>query len=177
MASGDLEGIVITGLTAPGFFLIQNYVDRSGDFQTAALAASFVHHSILPPARSQGDRWIETYRLLLDSWHLYAARVKLDIVRGQRLRTAADRGLTDPDRARRFAPPTILVRCHFCDTAVTPQLLTGVAEGGNVSGGTGPAGAGGPAGTAVASSTVAKRAATPLPSSRIKVRLSSRFGA
>jgi hypothetical protein len=177
MALGDLEGIVVTGLTAAGLFLIQNYVDRSGDFQTAALAASFVHHSLVPPASSQADRWIETYRLLLDSWHLYASRANLDISLGQRLRAAGESGLTDPDRARRFAPPSILVRCHFCDTVITPQLLVGVVMGGGAPGGppggqattvvTGPVGGGGSAGTATA-----KRVAIPVPSTRTKVRFS-----
>jgi hypothetical protein len=173
MASGDLEGIVITGLTPSGLFLIQNYVDRTGDVQTAALAASFVHHSLKAPAASLAARWIESYRVLLDSWHLYTTRAKLDIARGRRLTAAVDNGLVEADAVARFAPPTMLVRCNFCDTVVTPQPFGGVAGGGQ-GGAAGlagvPAGAGGPTGTPVMASAVSKRGTLPPPSSKTKVR-------
>lgn len=66
IASGNLEGLVLTGLTESGLALLQNYVDRSGDVQSAAIAASFVFPARLDDARAQ--RWVESYRDLLDSW-------------------------------------------------------------------------------------------------------------
>lgn len=64
--SGNLEGLVLTGLSEAGLALWQNYVDRSGDVQSAAIAAAFVYPARLNDARAQ--RWIESYRLLLDTW-------------------------------------------------------------------------------------------------------------
>lgn len=40
--SGDLEGIILTGLTSRGVDLLEQTVNRFGDVQTASLAMSFV---------------------------------------------------------------------------------------------------------------------------------------
>jgi hypothetical protein len=39
---GDLEGLILTGLSARSVDLFQRYIDRTGDLQTAALMLSFV---------------------------------------------------------------------------------------------------------------------------------------
>ncbi|XP_033762093.1 GATOR complex protein MIOS-like isoform X2 [Pecten maximus] len=55
---GCLDGLLLTGLTLEGVELLQNYVDRTGDVQTAALAAVFT----FPCEMSHNDKvitWIE----------------------------------------------------------------------------------------------------------------------
>lgn len=66
IGSGNLEGLVLTGLTKSGLALIQNYLDRTGDVQTAALAAAYVYPARLNDERA--ERWTEGYRSLLDTW-------------------------------------------------------------------------------------------------------------
>ena len=39
IASGNLEGLLLTGLSRDGIDLLQRYVDRTGDVQTASLVA------------------------------------------------------------------------------------------------------------------------------------------
>lgn len=85
-AVGDLEGILLTGLDAAGLTLLQSYVDRTGDVQTAALAAAFVHPGQLNDPRA--ERWIESYRKLLDHWKLYSIRARFDIARGSKMRSS-----------------------------------------------------------------------------------------
>jgi hypothetical protein len=50
--SGNLEGILLTGITEDGLTLLQNYVDRSGDVQTACMAGGRNDHA--------HDHFIET---------------------------------------------------------------------------------------------------------------------
>jgi len=118
--SGDLEGLVLTGLTPRGFTLIQNYLDRSGDVQTVALAASIVHPARVFDARA--ERWILAYRKLLDQWKLYSARAKFDIARGSRMRqtqaTLKMAGRLD-STAFVFHPARQFVRCNFCNLTVS----------------------------------------------------------
>jgi hypothetical protein len=39
---GDIEGVVVTGLTSKGIDLFEKAIDRYGDIQTASLVLSFV---------------------------------------------------------------------------------------------------------------------------------------
>ncbi|CAG8544098.1 7760_t:CDS:2, partial [Scutellospora calospora] len=55
--AGDIEGIILTGLTSDGVTLFEKYVDNTGDVQTASLAMSFC-----VPRKFKDDRvldWIE----------------------------------------------------------------------------------------------------------------------
>jgi hypothetical protein len=66
---GNLTGLLITGLTPRGGELIENYVKRSGDVQTAALLAMFAQPKGFADGR--GLRWLETYRDLMDTWCMH----------------------------------------------------------------------------------------------------------
>lgn len=41
VTSGDIEGVFLTGLTKEGVDLFEQYVNKTGDIQTAALVLSF----------------------------------------------------------------------------------------------------------------------------------------
>ncbi|VEU41958.1 unnamed protein product [Pseudo-nitzschia multistriata] len=64
---GDVEGLSITGLSKPGIKILQSFVDRYTDVQTAALVVSRV---ILPmdwaTERKICFEWVESYRNLLN---------------------------------------------------------------------------------------------------------------
>ncbi|GAA6060892.1 hypothetical protein JCM10212_000175 [Sporobolomyces blumeae] len=121
---GDLEAVLLFGLRNDGLTLLSNYVDRTSDVQTAALAYSFVS-----PGLIRNDlrviRWIETYRSQLDQLQLWSDRAKFDTARGVRARAAMEQSRLagKPAEAnevatllRRIAPAQMVIRCGFCAT-------------------------------------------------------------
>ncbi|KAG2039713.1 hypothetical protein BDR03DRAFT_1036078 [Suillus americanus] len=114
---GDIEGLVITGLTPSGMDILQSYVDRTGDAQTAAILACH-----MCPARffdARAERWLETYRDLLDGFKLFHHRVAFDVERGQILQEAVLNGDLAPFD---WAPKQILIRCNYCSKPMNPVL-------------------------------------------------------
>ncbi|KZS98492.1 hypothetical protein SISNIDRAFT_448741 [Sistotremastrum niveocremeum HHB9708] len=105
---GDILGLILTGLTPAGMDLLQSYVDLTGDVQTAAVMASLVFPMKVNDSRA--ERWIETYRTLLDYWKLFHHRCQFDIQRGQILRD----GSTDRVRLMEAWKPQIVLHCNFC---------------------------------------------------------------
>lgn len=121
MKQGDPEAILLTGLCATdlspasGLDLIQAYVNKTHDLQTAALAVSY-----FPMGQEfRSRRWIESYRSLLDSWRAFGARARFDVERGRRLRDFASKHESSigenrrwTDQIAKMAEPQILIRCH-----------------------------------------------------------------
>lgn len=114
---GDIEGLVITGLTPSGMDILQSYVDRTGDAQTAAILAGQVCPAKFFDARA--ERWLETYRDLLDGFKLFHYRVAFDVERGQILQEAVLNGDLAPFD---WAPKQILIRCNYCSKPMNPVL-------------------------------------------------------
>jgi WD repeat-containing protein mio len=109
---GDIEGIIITGLTPMGMDILQSYVDRTGDVQTAAILSSFMSSSGLVGPRAK--RWLDAYRNLLDGLRLFHHRVNFDVERGRLLQE--DRGQegwggSESANVQR----QILIRCSYCN--------------------------------------------------------------
>ncbi|KAK2536352.1 Mios [Columba guinea] len=78
--AGNLEGILLTGLTKDGVDLMESYVDRTGDVQTASYCMLQGSPSdVLKDERVQ--YWIENYRNLLDAWRFWHKRAEFDIHR------------------------------------------------------------------------------------------------
>ncbi|CAZ82030.1 unnamed protein product [Tuber melanosporum] len=76
VANGDLDGIVVTGVTEQAINLLQVYINRTGDVQTAALISAFA-----VPRYFSDDRvsnWHDSYRHLLNSFRLFHSRAKFD---------------------------------------------------------------------------------------------------
>ncbi|KAI0305481.1 hypothetical protein B0F90DRAFT_1808734 [Multifurca ochricompacta] len=107
---GDVEGIIVTGLTTSGVHLLQNYLDRTGDVQTAAILGAYIHPHQLKDVRI--DRWLDAYRDLLDGWKFFHHRCQLDIDRGQMLQDFTQAADREPIQ---LAPPQILIRCNYCN--------------------------------------------------------------
>ena len=81
ISTGELEGLILTGITPRGMDLMQSYVDRTSDIQTAALIASFGAPKYFKDERAES--WVFYYRQLLNSWGMFAARAKFDVMRAQ----------------------------------------------------------------------------------------------
>ncbi|KAG0743717.1 hypothetical protein G6F63_007654 [Rhizopus arrhizus] len=106
---GDVEGIVVTGLTLKGIDILEKALDKHGDVQTASLVMSFI-----VPKRFKDNRvedWVENYRLLLDRWQLWHERAKFDIERGKRMNSSE------------IAPPQVYVRCNYCAQSLGHSLV------------------------------------------------------
>lgn len=111
---GDIEGLIVTGLTPQGFDILQTYLDTTGDVQTAAILASLN----APRAQDRrADRWLDAYRDLLDGWKLFHYRCQLDIDRGRILNDAIQRAEIPPSK---WAPPQIIIKCNYCNKSLQP---------------------------------------------------------
>ncbi|KAK3592025.1 hypothetical protein CHS0354_031537 [Potamilus streckersoni] len=105
---GNLDGILLTGASQEGVELLQSYVDITSDIQTAALAAIYC----MPSEITKDTRistWIESYRILLDSWRLWHQRSKFDI-----MRHILDSNIRVPTQA--------FISCNFCGKSVACNM-------------------------------------------------------
>jgi len=106
---GDIEGVVVTGLTSKGIDLFEKAIDRYGDIQTASLVLSFVMPKRFRDRRV--DDWVEVYRSLLDRWQLWHDRANFDIERGKRMNSSE------------IAAPQVYVRCNYCAQSLGHSLV------------------------------------------------------
>lgn len=88
-SSGNIEGLIVTGLSKDGIRMLQSFVDRCADVQTAALIVSRV---VLPTEwaaeRKYVMEWVEAYRGLLNTWQMWQSRAMFDVDRAEALRRA-----------------------------------------------------------------------------------------
>ena len=94
--------------------ILQSYVDRTGDIQTAAILSSYVSPAKFSDLRA--ERWLEAYRDLLDGFRLFHHRVAFDIDRGRIIQDAVQDGDIAPFE---WAPRQILIRCNYCSKAIS----------------------------------------------------------
>ncbi|KAF8346674.1 hypothetical protein F5887DRAFT_960284 [Amanita rubescens] len=112
ITTGSIESLMLTGLRCrAGMDIIQAYVDKTGDVQSAAMlsaltwpsyyaqqqspmVASFLErHGYLGYAAAQildlrPEKWVEAYRDMLDQFTLFHCRAYFDIERGQVMNNA-----------------------------------------------------------------------------------------
>jgi len=116
VGAGRIDGLVLCGGDSEGVQLIQRFVDRTGDVQTASWMAVRVLAAELAKT-DQVTAWVESYRTILDQWNMFTARAELDIAL-----TAAS-GSTQPCQQ-------VYVCCHFCGKSVSPWYK-GLPRGGH----------------------------------------------
>lgn len=107
VSGGELEGIILTGVTPKGIELLQSYVDRTSDVQTASLIASFGCPRYFKDERV--DHWISSYRELLNSWGLFNVRAKFDVARTKLSKTNSGKITTNP------VPRQVFLQCSRCN--------------------------------------------------------------
>ena len=110
---GDLEGILITGITSSGMDILQSYLDKTGDIQTVAVIASL---SALQAQEPRTRRWIDSYRDYLDGWRLFHHRCQFDIERGQLLHDAIQHEDIAPFE---WTQRRIELRCNYCSKSIS----------------------------------------------------------
>ncbi|KAM8967903.1 GATOR2 complex protein MIOS [Pelodytes ibericus] len=113
--AGNLEGILLTGLTKDGVDLMESYVDRTGDVQTASYCMLQGSPSdVLKDERVQ--YWIENYRNLLDAWRFWHKRAEFDIHRSK----------LDPS-SKPLAQ--VFVSCNFCGKSISYSCASAPHQG------------------------------------------------
>ncbi|ANB12258.1 Sea4p [Sugiyamaella lignohabitans] len=113
---GDLEGILLTGLTPRVVDLLQSYVDKTSDVQTAALIASFGCPRFFTDQRV--ENWIQEYHRLLNGWQLFKVRAKFDVARTHLSRDSHGEISAAP------VPRQIYLRCSNCKKTIKPRAKT-----------------------------------------------------
>ena len=110
VSEGDIEGVVLTGLTEQAVPLFENYIRKFSDLQTAILAMSITCPRYF--ADSRVDLWRETYRSYLDRWEMWVQRSQFDV---QSVKFS-----TPPDAKPELCPASrqISLRCNYCDQAL-----------------------------------------------------------
>lgn len=108
MDAGDLSGLLLTGNTYEGVSLLQSYVDKTDDVQTASLISCRIfQQDVITDSRVQC--WIGNYRDLLDIWGLWEERAKFDILMGS---------VRSPPKS----PKSVFLLCSFCGKSVSAAL-------------------------------------------------------
>lgn len=124
VTGGTVDGVMVPGLASRmGLEILQSYVDRTGDVQSAAMLGSYV----CPPGKvgrlgswgsARVGRWVESYRDLLDGFRMFYCRVGFDIERGQ---LALGEGMSGADNADGvgWVPRQIMIRCNYCNKPIS----------------------------------------------------------
>ena len=139
IARGYVDGIIVSGLASKsGLDILQSYVDRTGDVQSAAILGSYV---CLPGAKGRQrklewgterirrvERWVESYRDLLDGFKMFHCRVGFDIERGQvvlseSLGSGVASAVNDDNKVT-WVPSQILIRCNYCNKPIGEGVET-----------------------------------------------------
>lgn len=105
---GDLNGLLVTGATLDGIQLLQSFVDRTDDVQTAALIGA----KIMPPDLQTDNRiqsWISSLRNLMNIWQMWEKRAAFDISIQQSMKTSPK------------SPKLVYLLCSFCGKSVSGQ--------------------------------------------------------
>ena len=109
---GDIEALIIPGLTKAGLDILQSYVDHTGDIQTVTILSATSRTT-----DPRVERWRESYRDLLDGFRMFRERVNFDIERGKHLlQTAVATGQPPPESVL----PQIIIRCNYCNKTMNP---------------------------------------------------------
>lgn len=132
--NGDIEGVLLTGLTPQSIDLFQSYIRRTNDLQTAVLATALVTPLYVDDVR--WDMWKETYFQQLQSWRAFIERTKFTMQHTRRSITRSGTKLVNPP------PRQLSLRCAHCqgslarntDGAITAHKAGPVATGGGAVG-------------------------------------------
>ncbi|KAJ2232395.1 hypothetical protein GGH97_006041, partial [Coemansia sp. RSA 475] len=109
--NGDLDGLLVTGVSGGGRLVMQAYVDATADVQTAALVSIFDPANDAVSAET-AEKWIYAYRHLLNMWRMFTTRCLFDIAHGN---SREDKGLARvSDIAQKIAVHPADLRCTYC---------------------------------------------------------------
>ena len=107
VARGEIEGLILTGITPKGIELAQSYVDRTNDVQTAALMTAFGSPRYF--SSEKAAHWVSCYRDLLNSWGMFSNRARFDVARAKLSKNFGGRPTITP------APRQVFLVCSRCN--------------------------------------------------------------
>lgn len=107
---GDLEGIILTGITDPLVDILARYVQKYNDYQTATLLLSVCAPRFIDDVRATAFR--SAYRAYLQRHHAFYLRAKFDVESTKRSKHHGRPTVQPPNRQ-------IALRCVYCDTETT----------------------------------------------------------
>ncbi|KAH3687490.1 hypothetical protein WICPIJ_001521 [Wickerhamomyces pijperi] len=117
---GELEGLILTGVTQKGIDLLQSYVDRTSDVQTVALITSFSCPKYFKDDRA--DHWVDCYRRLLNSWKMFSRRARFDVAR---VKLSKRTETSIPSLKTTKPGTTVALQCIKCNKNITkPPKVT-----------------------------------------------------
>lgn len=101
----DIQGLILTGMSVDtGVSLVQKYIDRTSDIQTAALLAAHGFRHTVSPASNvlEPSHWLDTYLELLSNLRLWTERASLVVLVPQ-----------EP-------PPSqhVVLACEYCNKSI-----------------------------------------------------------
>lgn len=114
ITKGELEGLILTGITPRGIDLLQSYVDRTSDVQTAALITSFGCPRFFSDDRV--DNWLQCYRTLLNSWGMFSTRAKFDVERAKLSKT------NNGSKLLKIVPSQVHLQCIRCNKNISKSV-------------------------------------------------------
>lgn len=116
IAEGDIEGIVLTGITEKTVDILATYISKFHDVQTATLIMSFCAPRYIDDYRCTA--WRTAYRAYLQRHKAFYQRTKFEV-------ECTKRSKRDPSGRPTIKPPSrqIALRCVYCD-AETSLLQT-----------------------------------------------------
>lgn len=106
IATGDIEGIALTGISDHFVDILARYVDKFGDYQTATLLLSICGPRFIDDVRAVAFR--SAYRAYLQRHHAFFLRSKFDVESTKRSKHHGRPTLRPPGRQ-------IALRCVYCD--------------------------------------------------------------
>ena len=120
---GNIEGLTITGIDRKGIKILQAFVDRYADVQTAALVTS----RVILPAEWEEEKWIcvewlDAYRSLLNTWQMWQSRAMFDVDRSELLRTLQAREAGQNTTTSKGSNPKLLTTSRRFLMAVPLQM-------------------------------------------------------
>jgi hypothetical protein len=119
VSAGALAGLSFCGLTENVLPLLQAYIDRTCDVQTAAALLLSAPTDVVSAPRA--SNWMRQYRELLNQWQLYHARCRLDAALGRRRRepsSAGAPGALIATAGGQQPPSLVFARCAFCNSSL-----------------------------------------------------------
>ena len=137
--TGDIEGIVLTGITDPLVDVLARYVEKFHDVQTAALVLAICAPRYIDDHRCRA--WRDAYRAYLQRHKAFFQRTKFEVESTKRSKLGGIPTIAPPSRQ-------VALRCVYCDAAYELEKMVGAAGTGAGSGfwGGTSAGASGPGG-------------------------------
>ena len=106
VGEGDIEGIVLTGLDPLAMDLLQAYVAKSNDLQTAVLAMAFSCPVYVDDLR--WEIWKETYFMQMQAWRCFLERTRFIVEHNKR-------AISKDSRRMNAVPPNqVALRCNHC---------------------------------------------------------------